>query len=59
MALTVRQLIEKLQAMDQSSKIALVNHDQSPENGEMDGLVECVQEAPDALKERGASVYIR
>lgn len=58
MAITVKQMIAKLKKMPQSAKVAVCNHDQDAGRGEMDGTVSGIEEAPEALRERGYGVVI-
>lgn len=58
MSLTVKQLIAKLSKYPANSRVVVCAHDQDPDAGEVDGFVSYVMEAPEAIKERGASVVL-
>lgn len=58
MAMTVRQLIKKLEKFPSTAKIAWVAHDQDAEVGEFDGTVQRVDAAPPALRARGFGVIL-
>lgn len=58
MTMTVRRLINALKKMPPRAKVCFVAHDQNPDDGEFDGAVSLVQEAPDAIKARGYEVVI-
>jgi len=57
--LTVRQLIAKLKKMPPDALVVFCAHDQEPEQGEYDGSVYAVDEAPPALRDRGYGVTLR
>lgn len=58
MSLTVAQLIKRLSKMPPRARVVFVAHDQNPDDGEFDGFISIVDEAPEALKERGAGVML-
>lgn len=59
MSLTVQQMINRLRAMPKGARVCFAAHDQDPHNGEFDGQVNSVDEAPPALKARGYGVVIQ
>lgn len=58
MSMTVRKLIAELRKMPATAKVCVCAHDQDPNDGDYDGSVNGVEEAPPAMKDRGYGVVI-